>query len=63
LLVIRGNRCLHAVSEVLDGPDRINLVVSYITAGAEPSLPELDSYLYSDATFDRADPNYRHLWR
>jgi hypothetical protein len=63
LLVIRGDRCLHAVSEVGDGPDRINLVVSYITPGAEPSLPDLDSYLYSDATFERQDPNYRHLRR
>jgi hypothetical protein len=63
LLVMRGDRCLHAVSEVLDGPDRINLVVSYIVPGAEPSLPDLDSYLYSHATFEKRDPNYRHLFR
>jgi hypothetical protein len=63
LLVIRGDRCLHAVRDVGDGPDRINLVVSYSTPGVESALPELDSYLYSDTPFDRTDPNYRHLWR
>jgi hypothetical protein len=59
LLVLRGDRCLHSVREVGDGSDRINLVVSYTTAGAERALPELDSYLYSDAPFTRSDPNYR----
>jgi hypothetical protein len=63
LLVLRGDRCLHSVREVGDGSDRINLVVSYSTAGAERALPELDSYLYSDAPFTRSDPNYRHSRR
>ena len=61
LLILRGDRCLHSVSEVNDGPDRINLVVSYSVPGAEVALPELDSYLYSDAPFARPDPNYRHV--
>ena len=63
LLVLRGDHCLHSVSEVGDGSDRINLVVSYTTPGAERALPDLDSYLYSDAPFARPDPNYRHLRR
>jgi hypothetical protein len=59
LLVLRGDRCLHSVSEVGNGSDRINLVVSYTSPGAERPLPDLDSYLYSDAPFARPDPNYR----
>jgi hypothetical protein len=63
LLVIRGDRCLHSVREVGDGPDRINLVVSYSAPGKERALPDLDSYLYSDSPSCRSDPNYRQLRR
>ena len=58
LLILRGDRCLHSVRDVGEGADRINLVVSYGIPGAERSLPELDSYLYSDAPAARPDPNY-----
>jgi hypothetical protein len=60
LLIIRGDRCLHSVREVGEGPDRINLVVSYDVVGAERARPELDAYLYSDAPFGGPDPNYGH---
>jgi 2OG-Fe(II) oxygenase superfamily len=63
LLVIRGDRCLHSVREVGDGPDRINLVVSYTAPGTEQALPDLDTYLYSDSPVCRPDPNYRQLRR
>jgi hypothetical protein len=63
LLVIRGDRCLHGVREVGDGPDRINLVVSYSAPGVEQALPDLDSYLYSNAPPVSPDPNYRQLRR
>jgi hypothetical protein len=63
LLIIRGDRCLHSVRDVGDGPDRINLVVSYTVPGAERAIPDLDSYLYSDAPFGRPDPNYHQLRR
>jgi hypothetical protein len=63
LLVIRGDRCLHSVREVGDGPDRINLVVSYSVPGTEQALPDLDTYLYSDSPVCRSDPNYRQLRR
>jgi hypothetical protein len=59
LLVIHGDHCLHSVRPVGAGPDRINLVVSYTGPGAEEAAPELDTYLYSAAPFDRTDPNYR----
>src|SRR5262249_32866857 len=61
LLILRGGRSLHSVRRVGDGPARINLVVSYSAPGADMALPELDSYLYSDAPFAKADPNYRHV--
>lgn len=59
LLILRGDRCLHSVCGVGPGSERINLVVSYSTPGAERALPELDTYLYSDAPVATADPNYR----
>jgi 2OG-Fe(II) oxygenase superfamily len=61
LLIIRGDHCLHSVSGVRDGPDRINLVVSYTTPGGERALPNLDTYLYSEEAFALPDPNYRYL--
>jgi hypothetical protein len=59
LLVMQGDHCLHSVRSVGDGPDRINLVVSYTHPGAEEAAPELDTYLYSATPFRRSDPNYR----
>src|SRR4051812_32212271 len=59
LLVIHGDHCLHSVRPVGDGPDRINLVVSYTRPGTEEAAPELDTYLYSAAPVRRTDPNYR----
>jgi hypothetical protein len=61
LLILRGERSLHSVKRVGDGPDRINLVVSYSLPGTDLVLPDLDSYLYSEAPFAKPDPNYRHL--
>jgi hypothetical protein len=61
LLVLRGDRCLHSVRDVGAGSDRVNLVVSYSAPGTERALPELDSYLYTDAPGARHDPNYHHL--
>jgi hypothetical protein len=63
LLVMHGDHCLHSVRPVGAGPDRINLVVSYTCPGSEEAAPELDTYLYSPAPFDRTDPNYRRRRR
>jgi hypothetical protein len=60
LLILRGESSLHSVRRVGEGPDRINLVVSYSIPGRELARPDLDSYLYSEAPFAKPDPNYRH---
>lgn len=63
LLVIRGDRCLHSVSDAGDGPGRINLVVADAESGGGRALPDLDAYLYSTAALGRRDPNSRSPWR
>jgi len=63
LVVMRGDRCLHSVSEVTGPADRVNLVISFDDA-ERPRVQaqdgdELDTYLYSQDQVRSADPNYR----
>lgn len=58
LVAIRGDRVLHSVAEVREGL-RVNLVLGYTTFDGQQPRPELDAYLYSNASVGRRDPNYR----
>lgn len=57
LVIIRGDKCLHSVKRVLSGR-RINFVFSYdsLNRGAQNSA--LDSYLYTNESINKHDPNY-----
>ena len=59
LVIMRGNRCLHSVREVRGNRDRINVVMSYDTKGAQYANGDLlNSYLYTHTDLQTADPNY-----
>lgn len=67
LVVMRGDRCLHSVTEVAGDRDRVNLVISFDDAD-RPRVEaragdELDTYLYSQDEVRSADPNYRPAGR
>jgi len=59
LVTMAGDRCWHSVRGV-DGPhDRINIILAYDREGASFASEEgLDSYLYTNDTPVRKDPNY-----
>jgi hypothetical protein len=60
LVVMRGDRCLHSVSEVTGRRRRINVVMAYDEIGrVSQEGDELDTYLYSQDDVRSADPNYR----
>ena len=60
LLVMRGDRCLHSVSRLTGGEDRINIIMSYDLPGVNYAVDEqLDGYLYSRERTNGSDPNYR----
>jgi hypothetical protein len=60
LVVMRGDRCLHSVSEVTGPERRINVVMAYDEVGrTSQEGDELDTYLYSQDDVASSDPNYR----
>ena len=58
LLIIRGNKTLHSVREVLGTEDRIAVVLAYDFPGQGNQRKALNSYLYSSAAPREGDPNY-----
>ena len=58
LLIMRGNKTLHSVREVLGSEDRIAIVLAYDFPGQGHQRQALNSYLYSSATPSTGDPNY-----
>ncbi|MCH7588515.1 MAG: 2OG-Fe(II) oxygenase [Chloroflexi bacterium] len=57
--IILGNRCWHSVRSVTGADERINIISAFDIPGSEfPMEKGLDSYLYSQADSDSADPNY-----
>ncbi len=59
LLLMRGDECLHSVRPVDGDRDRINILFSYETPGAEhPQAEGLDAYLYTAQPSAGRDPNY-----
>lgn len=61
LLIMRGDRCLHAVRPVLESKDRINIVMAYDYPDSKfPIETQLNSYLYNSDTPPAIanDPNY-----
>ncbi|HEX5033411.1 MAG TPA: 2OG-Fe(II) oxygenase [bacterium] len=64
LLLMRGDRCLHSVSPVKGGAERVNLIFSYDESGAvHPQEEGLNDYLYSSKKPRGGDPNYSHRIR
>jgi hypothetical protein len=60
LVVMRGDRCLHSVCPVLGSCDRINVCMAYDRVGSRVrSHHALDTYLYTEQSVARRDPNYR----
>jgi hypothetical protein len=58
LLIMRGNKTLHSVREVLGTEDRIAVVLAYDFPGQGNQRKALNSYLYSSAAPREGDPNY-----
>lgn len=59
LLLMRGDRCLHSVTGVSGGEDRVNVIFSFDEVGAaHPQEAGLNDYLYTPATLGDSDPNY-----
>jgi len=59
LLLMRGDRCLHSVTAVTGGHDRINVIFSYDEIGAlHPQEEGLNDYLYTSKAHGESDPNY-----
>ncbi len=62
LLIMRGDRCLHSVSPVLEASERINIVMAYDLPNASFVVQEqLNTYLYSSDKISGTDPNYSQI--
>jgi hypothetical protein len=59
LVIMRGNTTLHSVRAVLGTDDRIAVVLAYDFPGKGHQRNALNSYLYTSATPNEGDPNYR----
>jgi hypothetical protein len=60
MLIMRGDRCLHSVRPLIGRGERINIIMSFDTPGAEFAVADqLDSYLYTQTSAHSADPNYK----
>jgi hypothetical protein len=59
LVIMRGNTTLHSVRAVLGTEDRIAVVLAYDYPGQGHQRNALNSYLYTSATAQERDPNYK----
>jgi 2OG-Fe(II) oxygenase superfamily len=59
LVIMRGNTTLHSVRAVLGTDDRIAVVLAYDFPGKGHQRSALNSYLYTSASPNEGDPNYR----
>ncbi|MGC2485118.1 MAG: 2OG-Fe(II) oxygenase [Acidimicrobiales bacterium] len=59
MLIMRGNKTLHSVREVLGNQDRLAVVLAFDFPGQRHRRQELNSYLYTSApSSEEGDPNY-----
>jgi hypothetical protein len=60
MLIMQGDRCLHSVAPVEGSTDRITVIMSYDVPDAQyDSAQGLNTYLYTQSSPQRSDPNYR----
>jgi len=60
MLIMRGDRCLHSVRPMTGNGERINIIMSFDTPGADFAVADqLNSYLYSQTSAQSTDPNYK----
>ena len=59
LVIMKANKCLHSVRQVLGTQDRVCIVFAYDMPGRPHGVDsELDRYLYSNQSIQVEDPNY-----
>jgi hypothetical protein len=59
ILIMQADKCLHSVSSVEGGQERINIIMAYDYPGTKFSVEKnLDSYLYTQQESGQKDPNY-----
>jgi hypothetical protein len=59
MVIMRGNTTLHSVRAVLGSEDRIAVVLAYDYPDQGHQRKALNSYLYTSATTQESDPNYK----
>ena len=60
LFMMRGNRSLHSVRPVTSDFERINVIMSYDTPGANYAVTnQLNAYIYNQSAVQSGDPNYQ----